>query len=106
MTFGDGGSNRRSACSSGPALLPGPGAEAVPGDFRILRPKTEDVRVVSNAVEPLEHLRLIVAVLTNRVQGERDVFDLPARYLADRRRRPHAGELIRGDVDSLAEEGV
>src|SRR5205085_8944473 len=96
----------RPACSSEPMLVPGPSAEAVPGDFGIQRPKTEDVGVVSNAVEPLEHPRLVVAILTNRVQRERDVRDVPARYLADRRRRPHGGELIGRNVDSLAEEWV
>src|SRR6266481_1579887 len=96
--------SRGSRLSPEPALLASPDAEAVPVDFGIERSKTDDVRVVSNAVEPLEHARLIFVELTKCVDRKRRVLDVPARHLTDCRGRRRERQLVRRDVDSLTEE--
>src|SRR5256885_2250033 len=79
-------------------------AEAVPFDFWIEPSKADDVRVVSHAVEPLEHAREIVVPLTYSIDRKGRVLDVPARCLTDCRSRRHHRQLVRRDVDSFTEE--
>src|SRR5207245_4372827 len=91
-------------CADGPILLASPGAEAVPVDFGMERSKADDVRVVSHAVEPLEHAREIVVPLTYGIDRNGRVLDVPARCLTDCRSRRRDRQLVRRDVDSFTEE--
>src|SRR5712675_778244 len=57
--------SRGPCLSPEPALLASPAAEAVPPDFGIERSKSDDVRVVTHVVEPLEHARHVFLLLTH-----------------------------------------
>jgi hypothetical protein len=85
-------------------LLARPDAEAVPLDLGIEPSQTDDGRIVSHAVEPLDHAGEIVVLLTHCVDRKRRVLDRPARRLTDCRGCRRARQLVRRDVDAFTEE--
>src|ERR1700692_2855127 len=89
-----------------PTLLPSPDTKAVPVDFGIELSQADDVRVVSDAVKPLVHAREICVLLTNCVDRKRRVLDLPAQHITDSGGYRRERQLVRRDVDSLAEEAL
>src|ERR1700748_615566 len=98
--------DRRRPLKDAPVKRARPICKTVPADLQKTPAQCGDIGVGADAVEPFEHDRHILALLPSRGEWDRLIVDRAAYGVREDFRLLFAGQLVPGQIETLAEHLV